>query len=62
VAHALKSASLNVGAKSLGEMCRRLEQQCRAGEDEGTAELAAAIDAMVERVQPALRALMREPA
>jgi PAS domain S-box-containing protein len=59
VAHALKSASLNVGAKPLGEMCRRLEQQCRSGSAEGTAELAAAIDAMLERVQPALRALMR---
>jgi CheY-like chemotaxis protein/HPt (histidine-containing phosphotransfer) domain-containing protein len=62
VAHALKSASLNVGAKPLGEMCRRLEQQCRSGAADGVPELAAAIDAMTERVQPALRALMRVPA
>jgi PAS domain S-box-containing protein len=62
VAHALKSASLNVGAKPLGEMCRRLEHQCRDGERAGLAELAAAIDAMLERVQPALRALIKAAA
>jgi CheY-like chemotaxis protein/HPt (histidine-containing phosphotransfer) domain-containing protein len=62
VAHALKSASLNVGAKTLGEMCRRLERQCKDGNTEGLAELAAAVDAMIDRVQPALRAMMRQPA
>jgi len=62
VAHALKSASQNVGAKTLGEMCRRLERLCKEGEAAGSAELAAAIDTMLERVQPALRAELRQPA
>jgi HPt (histidine-containing phosphotransfer) domain-containing protein len=62
IAHALKSASMNVGAKTLGEMCRRLERQCKEGDPAGLEELAAAVDAMLERVQPALRKLMRQPA
>jgi PAS domain S-box-containing protein len=62
VAHALKSASFNVGAKALGEMCRRLERQCRDGQRAGLADVAAAVQSMLERVLPALRAEMRQPA
>jgi HPt (histidine-containing phosphotransfer) domain-containing protein len=62
VAHALKSASFNVGAKSLGELCRKLEQRAKAGDLSAAGDLVAAIEAMMERVQPALRAEMRQPA
>ena len=62
VAHALKSASLNVGAKALGELCRRLERQGKAGDLSDAGDVVAAIEAMMERVQPALRAEMRQTA
>jgi two-component system sensor histidine kinase/response regulator len=55
-AHALKSASLNVGARALCDLCNRLERQARAGESAGTAELVAGIEASMERVCNALRA------
>ncbi len=61
-AHALKSASFNVGAKGVGELCRRLEKQGKSGELSDAEELVAAIVALLERVQPALRAEMRQPA
>jgi len=62
VAHALKSASFNVGAKALGEMCRRVERQCKDQQAQGLAELVAAIESMLDRVGPALRAEMKQPA
>jgi len=62
IAHALKSASFNVGAKALGEMCRRLERQCKDGHGIGLADLVAAIESMFDRVAPALRAEMKQPA
>ncbi|WP_088279628.1 PAS domain-containing hybrid sensor histidine kinase/response regulator [Ideonella sp. A 288] len=62
VAHGMKSASYNVGAKSVGELCRRLERQCKAGETSDAAELVAAIEALLANVQPVLRAEMKEPA
>ncbi|MBL8287390.1 MAG: response regulator [Rubrivivax sp.] len=62
VAHALKSASFNVGAKALGELCRRIERQGKDGNSAGIADLVAAVDAMLERVTPALRAEMKQPA
>jgi PAS domain S-box-containing protein len=62
VSHALKSASFNVGAKALGEMCKRLERQCKDGQDAGLADLVAAIDSLFDRVAPALRAEMKQPA
>jgi HPt (histidine-containing phosphotransfer) domain-containing protein len=55
-AHALKSASLNIGARALGDLCSRLERQARAGDSAGTGELVAAIDALMDRVRNALRA------
>jgi len=54
-AHALKSASLNVGARTLCDLCHRLERQARAGQSAGTAELVAGIEALMERVCNALR-------
>ncbi|MBI5719167.1 MAG: response regulator [Burkholderiales bacterium] len=65
IAHALKSASFNVGAKALGEMCRRVERQCKDGQGAqggGLVELVAAIESMLDRVAPALRAEMKQPA
>ncbi|MEI7465894.1 MAG: response regulator, partial [Burkholderiales bacterium] len=61
-AHALKSASLNVGAKSLGELCRRLEKRAKAGESQGGVDLVGAIGSMLDGVQPLLRAEMRNVA
>jgi two-component system, sensor histidine kinase and response regulator len=58
-AHAMKSASLNVGAKALGELCRRLEKQAKAGEGQGTIDVVSAIGSMVDSVRPLLRAEMR---
>ncbi len=57
-AHALKSASFNVGAKSLGELCQRLERQAKSGDGGGLGDLVAATVAMMERVRPLLRAEM----
>jgi len=54
-AHALKSASLNVGARVLCNLCSRVERQVKAGDGAGTAELVAAIEASMARVCSALR-------
>jgi PAS domain S-box-containing protein len=62
IAHALKSASFNVGAKALGELCKRLERQCKDGEKAAVGDLAAAAENMLERVLPALRAEIKQPA
>jgi two-component system, sensor histidine kinase and response regulator len=56
VAHALKSASQNVGATQLGELCRRLERQGRAGQLGGAAELVRAIEQQLDLVRPLLLA------
>jgi HPt (histidine-containing phosphotransfer) domain-containing protein len=61
-AHALKSASFNVGAKSVGELCKRLERKGKAGDIGDADELVAAIESTLERVQHALRMEMRQPA
>ena len=61
-AHALKSASFNVGAKSVGELCRRLEKKCRSGDMVGVGDLVGAVEASLDHVLPALRAELRQPA
>ncbi len=61
-AHAMKSASFNVGAKALGELCKRLEKQAKAGESQGLVDLVSAIDSMFGSVRPLLRAEMRAEA
>jgi HPt (histidine-containing phosphotransfer) domain-containing protein len=57
-AHAFKSASLNVGAVQLGELCRKLERQGKAGELIGAVDLVGAIERQLERVRPLLLAEM----
>ncbi len=58
-AHAFKSASLNVGALQIGELCRKLERQGKAGELSGAVDLVQAIERQLERVRPLLLAEMR---
>ena len=58
-AHALKSSSFNVGAKSVGDLCRRVERQCKVGEATDVGDLVAALGATLERVQPILRSQAR---
>ncbi len=62
VAHAFKSASLNVGAKQLGELCRKVERLGKAGDLSGVAEPMAAIERQLQRVRPLLQAEMGQPA
>jgi PAS domain S-box-containing protein len=59
VAHAMKSASYNIGAKSVAELCKRLEAQAKAGHAADCEELVAAILALLERVKPALLGHLR---
>ncbi len=59
-AHALKSASFNVGAKSVGELCRRAERLGKSGGLTEAQDVVAAIEAMLERLRPQLRAQMKE--
>ena len=58
-AHAMKSASFNVGAMQLGETCRRLERLGKSGDLNGAAELVASIERQYRLVEPALRDEMR---
>ena len=70
IAHALKSASFNVGATALGELCRELERVCKAqGKPEGKADaldgasaLVAAIDQHFQVTRPLLVAEQGQPA
>jgi PAS domain S-box-containing protein len=62
VAHAMKSASFNVGAHALGELCRRLERQGKSGDIAGAADVVAAIEALLGNLKPLLRAEMRKAA
>ncbi|MFO1273998.1 MAG: response regulator [Rubrivivax sp.] len=55
IAHAFKSASFNVGAKRLGETCKRLERLGKAGQLDGAAEMVATIDGLFHQVAPRLR-------
>ncbi len=62
VAHAFKSASQNVGASQLGDLCRQLERHGKAGNLASAAELVRAIEKMSDKVRPALLAEMGQPA
>ena len=62
VAHAFKSASQNVGASQLGELCRLLERQGKAGELNGAVDLVRAIEKQFEMIRPLLLAEMGQPA
>ena len=58
----MKSASFNVGAHALGELCRRLERQGRTGDVAGAGDLVAAIEQLLANLEPMLRAEMRRAA
>jgi two-component system, sensor histidine kinase and response regulator len=58
-AHALKSASMNVGAAAVGEMCRQLEQIGKTGSVEGADQVLAAMVSAYEATVPLLKAEMR---
>ncbi len=62
VAHAFKSASQNVGASQLGELCRLLERQGKSGELNGAVDLVRAIEKQFEMIRPLLLAEMGQPA
>jgi HPt (histidine-containing phosphotransfer) domain-containing protein len=62
IAHAFKSASCNVGAMQLGELCRQLERLAAVGETGGCVDTVASIESMSARVMPLLRDLMGQPA
>lgn len=56
-AHTLKSNSANVGAATLGALCRGLEEQARAGTTDGAAARLDAVELEYARVVDALAAL-----
>jgi CheY-like chemotaxis protein len=62
VAHAFKSASQNVGANQLGDLCRELERQGKAGEIADAADLVQALEKQFQAVRPLLLAEMGQPA
>ncbi|MFZ2650745.1 MAG: response regulator [Burkholderiaceae bacterium] len=62
IAHAFKSASQNVGATQLGELCRQLERQGQASEFSGAVDLVRAIEKQFEMIRPALLAELGETA
>ena len=57
-AHALKSASLNVGAEGVAAVCRELETLKHKGSFEGAESLAYRLDQAFPRVRAALEALV----
>ncbi len=61
-AHALKSASFNIGAKPVAELCKRLEQLSKAGYMTGAEDMVAALLALLDRLQPVLRSHLRQTA
>jgi two-component system sensor histidine kinase/response regulator len=54
IAHAFKSASQNVGATRLGELCRELERQGKAGAIADAAGLIRAIEGQFQSIRPLL--------
>jgi two-component system, sensor histidine kinase and response regulator len=57
-AHALKSASMNVGASLMGELCRQLEQMGKSGDTAGASAIIAALGKNFEGIKPLLHAEM----
>jgi HPt (histidine-containing phosphotransfer) domain-containing protein len=53
-AHSMKSSSLNVGALSLGELCRRLEEDARGGSVADPVGRAAEISSAFDEARTAL--------
>ncbi|MET0924004.1 MAG: response regulator [Xanthobacteraceae bacterium] len=56
IAHAFKSASQNVGATRLGDLCRELERQGKAGAIADAAGLIRAIEGQFQSIRPLLAA------
>ena len=56
-AHSLKSSSLNVGALALGEQCRVVEAEARAG---GVTDPAGAVEAIAAAFEEARAALLAQ--
>src|SRR6185436_17693216 len=54
IVHAMKSASFNVGAQALGELCRRLERHGKAGDITAAADVVPAIETLLGNLQPLL--------
>ena len=61
-AHAFKSASFNVGATALGELCKQLEKQGKADDLNSATTLVRSIERMYLQVKPLLQAEMGQPA
>jgi CheY-like chemotaxis protein/HPt (histidine-containing phosphotransfer) domain-containing protein len=62
VAHAFKSASQNVGARQLGDLCRQLERSGKAGEVADVMPQLRAIENHFQAIRPLLLAEMGQPA
>ncbi|HEX5129220.1 MAG TPA: response regulator, partial [Usitatibacter sp.] len=61
-AHALKSASANLGAVTLAQLCKELERHCRSGHTDEADELARSIGREFEHVREELAERSRAPA
>ena len=61
-AHAMKSASLNLGAIALGELCRGIEAKAKAGDLSGLQDTVAALEIQFNNFRPLLCAEMGQPA
>jgi signal transduction histidine kinase/HPt (histidine-containing phosphotransfer) domain-containing protein len=59
-AHTLKSMSLNLGAKKIVDICRRLEEMGRAGEVEGADRIAGELQEVLRQTEAALQALRNQ--
>lgn len=57
-AHSLKGSAGNIGAQSLFEVCRQLDDQARAGDLTEAQPLVDALDAEFARVEVAIRQLL----
>lgn len=60
-AHSLKSSSANLGAQTLAEVCRRLEEMAREDRLEETLELDMEMDRIYAQVKAELNILLTEP-
>lgn len=58
-AHKLKGTSLNIGARRLGELCRRLEVQGRSGEMNGLEEIVSQLDFVYKETLKELKNLFQ---
>ena len=60
LAHTLKGSASNLGAVSVPEIARKLEEQARTQNWEGAAELVGSLQSEVERLRPELESLCRK--